>query len=455
MNVIELENLTKSYRLYERNVVDRFKDAFLPGKKQNHKEFLSLKNIDLKVKKGEILGVVGRNGAGKSTLLKLITGISQPTSGSVKIDGRIVALLELGGGFNPEYTGKENIYFTCALQGMTRDEIDLIYDEVVAFSELGDFIDVPVKKYSSGMKARLGFSVSINIDPDILILDEVLAVGDELFRHKCHQKMKSFFDSGKTIIFVSHSLGSIKDLCTRAILIDKGRLLLDSSPKIVIPYYDKLLSSIGKNESETIDSIIAFNNDIASKTKIENRSDWTSLEEVIEDSLEDFVCEKPFHDPNLISKSKKEVRLSNVFFENAAIFKGDELVNILKPNEFYTISVTLRFDEPLKSVDFGASIYTARESDLAYCWMPGNNETLDYVEEGKSFKLSFKFYTALPDSLYGIRFFVRDHSNGIKVVNNYVDALMFRVSSNKQDNNTGIVRLFQECSSQVQEASNV
>ncbi len=239
--VINLTDVSKTYYLYDRNFVDRFKDTFLPGKKKRYRQFDALKNISLSVNRGEILGIIGGNGAGKSTLLKIISGITQPTSGDVNVSGRIIPLLELGGGFNPEYTGRENIYFYCSLMGLHKEEIDLIYDEIVDFSEIIDFIDVPLKKYSSGMKARLAFSVSINIDPDILILDEVLAVGDQKFRKKCFSRMDQIFKSGKTILFVSHDVASIKRICTKAVLLNKGSLVAIDSTDCIVKMYNELL----------------------------------------------------------------------------------------------------------------------------------------------------------------------------------------------------------------------
>jgi len=240
MNIIEIKNLSKIYKLYDRNVVDRFKDTFFPDKRKRFKVFHALKDINLTIKKGEIIGIVGRNGAGKSTLLKVISNVTSQTSGSYKIDGKIVALLELGGGFNPEFTGKENIYFTCSLQGMSKNEIDKIYNDILDFSELGNFISVPVKKYSSGMKSRLGFSTSIFINPDILILDEVFSVGDEFFRRKCYSVLNNFFNSGKTIILASHNLHTIQSLCNRVILLDNGRVLDIGDPERIVTQYRNL-----------------------------------------------------------------------------------------------------------------------------------------------------------------------------------------------------------------------
>ncbi len=236
--VIEVENVSKRYKLYKSKKY-RAIAALMPFLNKYHTEFYSLRNINLKVQRGEIIGILGKNGSGKSTLLKLIAGITVPTAGTVRTKGNIVPLIELGSGFHPEFTGYENIYFYTAVLGYPKSMVRKKVDEIIDFAAVGEFIDQPIKNYSSGMKSRLAFSVSVNIDPDILILDEVLSVGDADFREKSYQKMREFFRNGKTILYVSHSLGSIKELCTRAILIDKGQLIMDGEPMKVIRHYDE------------------------------------------------------------------------------------------------------------------------------------------------------------------------------------------------------------------------
>jgi ABC-type polysaccharide/polyol phosphate transport system ATPase subunit len=202
-------------------------------------------NFSLKVRKGEIIGVIGKNGSGKSTLMKLIAGVTVPTSGTLRVKGNIVPLLELGSGFHPEFTGYENIYFYTAVLGYPKEIIRQKVKEIIEFAAVGEFIDQPFKNYSSGMKSRLAFSVSVNIDPDILILDEVLSVGDGEFKEKSYQKMREFFNKEKTILYVSHAMDTIKSLCNRAILLDKGELILDDTPEKVIEYYEeKILGKI-------------------------------------------------------------------------------------------------------------------------------------------------------------------------------------------------------------------
>lgn len=224
MEMIKVSQVTKTYALYDKPS-DRFMEAIFPNKRSYHREFHALKDIDFTVKKGENVGIIGRNGAGKSTLLKIITGLISPTNGTVEINGRVSAIIELGAGFNPEYTGVENIYLNGMIKGMSRKEVDEIIDDIIEFSEIKDFIHQPVKTYSSGMYARLAFSVAINTKPDILIVDEALSVGDMLFQHKCMARMKKMMEEGVTILFVSHDIHAIKSLCSKCVYIEQGQMI--------------------------------------------------------------------------------------------------------------------------------------------------------------------------------------------------------------------------------------
>lgn len=221
--MIKVDNLVKRYNMYD-NPIDRLKEACSITKKSYHKEFSALNGISFEVEKGDAIGILGKNGCGKSTLLKMITGVLTPTSGTIEINGKVSAILELGTGFNPEYTGIENIYLNGTMMGCTREEIDKKVDSIVEFADIGDFINQPVKIYSSGMFARLAFAVAINVNPDILIVDEALAVGDTRFQIKCINKMKSLKDSGTTILFVSHATEQIKRFCNKAIWIKDGKI---------------------------------------------------------------------------------------------------------------------------------------------------------------------------------------------------------------------------------------
>ena len=237
---IEVKNLTKIYKLYDKPM-DRLKDSLGLAKKGKFKEHKALNNVSLSVKKGETVGIIGTNGSGKSTILKIITGVLSPTEGEVNVDGHISALLELGAGFNMEYNGIDNIYLNGMMIGFSEEEIEKRMDAILEFADIGDYVYQPVKTYSSGMFVRLAFAVAINIDPEILIVDEALSVGDVFFQAKCYHKFEEFKKKGKTILFVSHDLSSISKYCDRAVLLNQGVLLGEGTPKKMIDIYKQVL----------------------------------------------------------------------------------------------------------------------------------------------------------------------------------------------------------------------
>lgn len=255
MVVMKIENVGKRYRLgtiTSKSFFQGIRDRLRKQQKRSYTEAVlndgesaetsgyvwSLQDINFTVNKGEVLGVIGKNGAGKSTLLKVLSSVTGPTTGSIKIKGRVASLLEVGTGFHPELTGKENIFLNGAIFGMTKSEIEAKLDEIVEFSGVRKYIDTPVKRYSSGMYVRLAFSIAAHLEPEIMIIDEVLAVGDSSFQRKCIAKMKDVADSGRTVIFVSHNMQSIRELCSRGILLDKGRLILDGDIESVVKCYN-------------------------------------------------------------------------------------------------------------------------------------------------------------------------------------------------------------------------
>lgn len=246
-DVIEIHNLEKAYKLYSKPS-DRLVEALGFGRKQKYKEHFALKGIDMKVAQGETVGIIGTNGSGKSTLLKIITGVLNPSGGDITVQGRISALLELGAGFNMEYNGIENVYLNGTMIGFSEQEIDRRLDDILAFADIGDYVYQPVKTYSSGMFVRLAFAVAINIDPEILIVDEALSVGDVFFQAKCYHKFEEFKKMGKTILFVSHDLSSINKYCDRVILLNQGKKLGEGSPKEMIDIYKQVL--VGQYEAE-------------------------------------------------------------------------------------------------------------------------------------------------------------------------------------------------------------
>ena len=236
---ITVDCVTKSYRLYKRNS-DRIKETFHPFRKQYHRPFVALNDVSFSIKRGESVGIIGRNGSGKSTLLQILCGVLQPTSGQVNVAGRISALLELGAGFNPEFTGRENVYLSATIMGLSREYVDNHIDRIFSFADIGEYVDQPVKLYSSGMYVRLAFATAISVEPEILIVDEALAVGDIFFQQKCVAHMKEMQENA-TIVFVTHDMHSVTNLCERVILLDSGNIVFDGEPIDGVAKYTKLV----------------------------------------------------------------------------------------------------------------------------------------------------------------------------------------------------------------------
>ena len=237
---LRVSNVSKQYRIYERPG-DRLKETLTRGRLKRHREFWALRDISFEVEAGTTTGIIGPNGCGKSTLLQIVTGTLEPTHGNVWCDGRLAALLELGAGFNPEFTGVENVFMNGALMGFSRREMTELLPRIEHFAELGDFLYQPVKTYSSGMYVRLAFAVAISVDPQILIVDEALAVGDAVFQHRCMRRIKELQESGVTILFVSHDPAAVRALCSRALLLNQGRVVADGKPTDVLNQYQKII----------------------------------------------------------------------------------------------------------------------------------------------------------------------------------------------------------------------
>jgi ABC-2 type transport system ATP-binding protein len=264
MPAVSVKGVSKRYRIF-RSRRDRLKEALSFGRRKYGRDFWALQDIDLEVEPGTTLGIIGRNGAGKSTLLSIIAGIRQPTTGMVEVNGRLVALSGLGAGFNPEFTGRENIMLNGLILGIERREMLERFDDIAAFADIGEFMDQPIKTYSSGMRSRLGFAVAINVEPDVLILDETLAAGDAVTREAALQKMYELRDSGTTILLVSHGMSTIEGFCTEAILLHEGRLMAEGETTEVIEHYQALASNIKQSkklreagDEQELDELLAF-----------------------------------------------------------------------------------------------------------------------------------------------------------------------------------------------------
>lgn len=270
---IRVDDVSKLYKLYDKPS-DRLKESLGLTRKKLYKEHYALHNVSFDVKRGETVGIIGTNGSGKSTILKIITGVLNPSGGHVEVDGRISALLELGAGFNMEYTGIENIYLNGTMIGFSREEIDAKMQDILDFADIGDFVHQPVKTYSSGMFVRLAFAVAINIDPEILIVDEALSVGDVFFQAKCYKKFEDFKKMGKTILFVSHDLGSISKYCDRVVLLNRGKKLAEGTPKEMVSMYKRIM--VNQDKAEEIAA---------------HQMDMSSLEEEDEKEIKEAACE--------------------------------------------------------------------------------------------------------------------------------------------------------------------
>lgn len=268
---IKVDKVSKIYKLYDKPF-DRVKEALGLSKSKLYKDHYALNNLDFSIKQGETVGIIGVNGSGKSTILKIITGVLNPTFGNVTVNGKISALLELGTGFNGDYTGVENIYLNGTMLGYTREEMDQKLDTIIKFADIGDFIYQPVKTYSSGMFVRLAFAVAINIDPEILIVDEALSVGDVFFQAKCFRKFEEFKKDHKTILFVSHDLSSIKKYCDRAILLNRGEIVAEGDTKEIVDIYKKILVN-QFDENLTVDNDIDLDDEADVLNKIGNSTD--------------------------------------------------------------------------------------------------------------------------------------------------------------------------------------
>ncbi|MEK4197191.1 ABC transporter ATP-binding protein [Paenibacillus sp. FSL L8-0493] len=319
--IIEIQDVVKSYKLYDKPI-DRLKEALSISHRTYHKEFKALNGISFKVEKGDALGILGKNGSGKSTLLKLITGVLSPSSGSIQVKGKISAILELGAGFNPEYSGKENVYLNGLMMGFSREEIDIKMNDIIEFADIGEFIEQPVKIYSSGMFARLAFAVSINVEPDILIVDEALAVGDVRFQTKCIDKMKELKSKGTTILFVSHATEQVKRFCNKAVWLKDGIVQASGESSEIADLYEDfmkyntehIMETTITNDNEPIpvvpqdDFIRPTNPDIlASITKVElNKNNFKTFDELVveveyevyEDVIEDLLLGVAIYTPD-------------------------------------------------------------------------------------------------------------------------------------------------------------
>ena len=352
--MIDVQNVSKVYKIYNKPG-DRLMDALFPFTKSRYHEFAALNGISFKAEKGDAIGFLGKNGSGKSTLLKIITGVLSPSGGSVSVNGRIASILELGAGFNQEYTGIENIYLNGTIMGFTRAEMDKKLQSIIDFADIGDFINQPVKIYSSGMFARLAFAVSINVEPDILIIDEVLAVGDARFQTKCINKLKQLKDMGTTILFVSHASEQVKRFCNRAIWINEGKIEAEGLSSEIVDIYE---------------SWLLFGKQTEIKTESEELPELPQKKE--KGKREEIVKAEKAEDEFKLPEDKSILaRIVDVEINKTVFHTFDKL----------SVDITYDiYEEEIKDFLVGAAIYSADHNDYIF----GPNTYLEKTDVPKT-----------------------------------------------------------------------
>lgn len=430
---IKVQNLSKCYQIYEQPR-DRLKQFILPylrrkvghAQKQYFREFWALKDVSFEVKKGETVGIIGRNGSGKSTLLQLICGTLNPTSGTVQTNGRIAALLELGSGFNPEFTGRENVHLNGAVLGLTKQEIDARFESIAAFADIGDFIEQPVKTYSSGMMVRLAFAVAINVDPEILIVDEALSVGDELFQRKCFSRIEAIRSNGATILFVSHSGGQIVELCDRALLMDSGERLAEGMPKHIVGIYQKMLYAPNNRREEIREKISLMDE----RKKITHAIGIDSLQQEQIGPWELSQISEESYDPNLKPTSTLEYESRGAVIGSLQILtQTGKLVNGLLRGRKYRYRYKVRFEQSATNVRFGMLVKTTSGLALGGAYSaPTLNDAIPLVEAGKSVSVEFLFNCYLNPGVYFLNAGVLGICGEEEIfLDRRIDAIAFRV----------------------------
>ena len=403
-NVVEIKDLVKKYKMYNRKK-DRLVETIFP-KINRHKDFTAINHLDLTIKKGEVLGILGKNGAGKSTLLKMITGVVVPTSGTLEIKGKISSLLELGAAFNSELTGEENIYQHGQVMGLTQEEIEKTKQQVIDFADIGEHLCQPVKTYSSGMFARLAFACAINVDPDILIVDEVLSVGDMAFQLKCFKKFQEFKEKGKTILFVTHSVADILKNCTRVIILENGTKTFDGEVKEGVELYKKIITGNAPKKGET------------------QAKDFVKGKE--KDTWKSHFNENP----NIIEYGnlKAEVIDYGIFDEK------HNFLNIIDNEKPVILKSKIKFNEEVDN-----PIFTMTIKDFNGIEVAGTNTMIEKIYPGKFKKgdvveVEFEQKLPLAPNKYTLSFSCTHiNANGdLEVLNRKYEALLIEIISNKE-----------------------
>ena len=402
---IKVQGLTKIYHLYDKPQ-DRLIEALNPFRKSYHHDYYAMDNVNFEIKKGETVGIIGRNGAGKSTLLKMITGVLTPTSGHIETHGTIASLLELGAGFNPEMTGLENIFLNGTLMGFTREEMEPKVDAILEFADIGEFIYQPVKMYSSGMFARLAFSVSINVEPDILIVDEALSVGDMAFQMKCFKKFQDFQEQGRTILFVTHALDTVIRYCSRGIVIDAGHKVFEGTSKASVDTFKKVLSGDFYQKEKDTQAKTAL---IVDETKLLKES-YEKHQEI-----------------DMYGNGKATIIDYGILDE-----KGNPSA-IIDYNSEFTIVMKVKVSENISEPIFAFTLKDSRGLEIT-----GTNTNMKYIttntyEKDQILTVTFTQKANLQLGSYALSLgCVNLDETGIEVYNRIYDALLFNIIGSTQ-----------------------
>lgn len=434
---ITASQLGKGYRIYRRPE-DRLLQAIF-RRTRRFSEFQALRDVSFQIRRGDAVGIMGRNGSGKSTLLQILAGTLTPTEGSCTVNGRLAALLELGAGFNPEFTGRENVYLNAAVLGLSREQIDARYPEIVEFSEIGPFLDQPVKTYSTGMYMRLAFAVAIAVEPEILIVDEALSVGDEAFQRKCFAFLHRLMEQGGTLLFVSHAATSVTELCNRAILLHKGELVLDDTPKRVVQYYQRLLYDRGTDQA----ALLAEIRDQARRSREQQPQQQVEAPEPaaaqpdadpaspapIAAPIAADVDAEPYFDPNLQSSTVNAYtphggRISDPHITTL----GGRRVNMLVRGQRYHYRFRVDFESEHQGVHFGMFIRTKTGIDLGGSASSAPHDEKLGVKSGDLYDVCFSFDCSLMPGTYFLNAGCSAMIEGQRQsVHRILDAVMFRV----------------------------
>jgi lipopolysaccharide transport system ATP-binding protein len=451
---IRARDVSKHYLMFERPE-DRLKQMIVPrlrrlaGRepKPYYRDFAALNGISFDIRRGETVGIIGRNGSGKSTLLQIVCGTLQPTSGTIEVNGRIAALLELGAGFNPEFTGRENVFMNAAILGLSRAETEARFDDIARFADIGIFIDQPVKTYSSGMYVRLAFAVAINVDPDILVVDEALSVGDEAFQRKCFARIEDIKDKGGTILFVSHGAQIIVQLCNRAMLIDRGEKILEGKPKTVVGQYQRLVNLSGEQAKPVREAIKAMDGwaDAQASENINSDQDGEQPAATVEAPATVLVAEaddSAWFDPELTSHSRIEYESNGARIRNVRIRTCDgRQVNMLRSRQRYTYCYTVDFYAPATDVGFGMLLKTTDGIALGGAATDFvQSLRLAHADAGSTYEVEFDLRWSLTPGTYFLNAGVTGTFDGqYSYAHRLLDALAFRILPVEKQIATGYV----------------